>query len=461
MVSEKSKETLEKLSRGRYVNDREIKLGGVPYKAREVLISAPLITRLNTYFVGGTGRGKTQLGNDLISYFYDSSCYAMGRPDFEPSELLKQINLAKLKPGAELTDRELVELTENVRKNLFFIDELNRAPPIVQNYFFDFFDGKIVHNGKIANLGKEGFSIGFATGNLGDGEYIGVSDSDRALKDRMHMIMKVDHPDYKPTPLNMLDVFRGKKNPRTDMPTDGGILTKDIIELGNEFMERKTNPLFPFLGIYLSEGLDYLEQVKGHSKIACDKMWPNINGIRQDSDESKIFVLSPRSVFSTISLTGALEMIAEARGVIPKQPQLFLDSLRFTVPYSGILAPSYVDVTHGGNVYSAFDNVLGSSSENYIDIVNRSLKLEEAIALSEIGIKGNKLPDLIRDIFPGAVPGKWSPVVQAITDNTGRNAKKPEENQDDFIPRMRDIVEKAYEKRDRKMEEEVEKKGKR
>src|SRR3989338_3003814 len=311
MVSQKSKETLEKLDSGRYINDKIIPLGGAPYCARDVLVKAPLIARLNVYYVGGTGRGKSQLGNDLVSYFGDASCYAMGRPDFEPSELLRQVHLGNLKNVK--TDRELVELTENVRKNLFFIDELNRAPPIVQNYFFDFFDGKLVHDGKILSLGTEGYSVGFATGNLGDGEYVGVSDSDRALKDRMHMIVKLDYSDYKPKPINLYDVFRGKKNPRSDMPDKKEISAADIISLHKEFSERETHPLLPLLGVYLAEGLDYLELVKGNSKIACDTRWPNLEGIRTDNDENKIFPLSPRGILSAIGLTGALEMIAESK----------------------------------------------------------------------------------------------------------------------------------------------------
>ncbi|HRZ85718.1 MAG TPA: AAA family ATPase [Candidatus Paceibacterota bacterium] len=169
MISDRSKETIRKLDDGHYINSRRIALGGVEYSAKDVLVKAPLIAQLNVYYVGGTGRGKTQLGNDLVSIFGDSSCYAMGRPDFEPSELLKQINLGKLKPGVDVSDKDLVELTENVKKNLFFVDELNRCPPIVQNYFFDFADGKFVHNGKIVNLGTDGYSVLFATGNLGDG----------------------------------------------------------------------------------------------------------------------------------------------------------------------------------------------------------------------------------------------------------------------------------------------------
>src|SRR3989344_283742 len=122
MVSEKAKQAIEKLEEGRYINSRRIVLGDMPFTARDVLVKAPLISRLNVYYVGGTGRGKTQLGNDLISYFEDASCYAMGRPDFEPSELLRQVRFGNLKDVK--TDKELVELTENVRKQLFFIDEL-------------------------------------------------------------------------------------------------------------------------------------------------------------------------------------------------------------------------------------------------------------------------------------------------------------------------------------------------
>ena len=432
MISEQSKATLEKLDAGNYVNDRTISLGGVAYTARDVLIKAPLVARLNVYYVGGTGRGKSQLGNDLVSYFGDASCYAMGRPDFEPSELLRQVHLGNLKNVK--TDRELVELTENVRKNLFFIDELNRAPPIVQNYFFDFFDGKLVHDGKILNLGTGGYSVGFATGNLGDGEYVGVSDSDRALKDRMHMIVKLDHPEYRPTPTNMRKVLQGKKNPRSDMPAEGKQIASELIALNHEFTQREANPLFPILGVYLIEGLDYLENVQGNSKIARDTRWPNLEGIRHDNDEDKIFPLSPRGVLSAIGLAGALEMIAESRGQTPQSTELFLDSLRLTIPYSGVLAPAYVDQQHGGDVYGAFDAVLGENSGNRTDILTKVSKLEEALGLAEAGVTDAAL---LTDLAP--VQGRWTPVKQALQDYAEQQALNP--NPESM--KLKEIIEQA------------------
>ena len=106
MISENAKKTIEALEEGRYVNNRVIPMGDVPFTARDVLVKAPLIAGLNTYYVGGTGEGKTQLGHDLLSLASDKGCYAMGRPDFEPSELLRQIRLDNLRKVK--TDRELM-----------------------------------------------------------------------------------------------------------------------------------------------------------------------------------------------------------------------------------------------------------------------------------------------------------------------------------------------------------------
>ncbi|MFQ5620591.1 MAG: AAA family ATPase, partial [Candidatus Nanoarchaeia archaeon] len=338
-------DTLSKLDYGKYTNNREIALGNVPFTAREVLIKAPLIAGINVYLIGGTGEGKTELANDLMGYMGSAGCYTIGRPDFEPAELLKQVRLDKLKEVS--SDRELVELTENVDKNLFYVDELNRCPPIVQNYFFDFFDGKLVHQGKIRRLGKDGYTLGYATGNLGNGEYVGVSDSDRALLDRMHMIVKLDHPDFATTALDDFEIFAGKKDPRASMP-EGTDISQELIAMHKAFGERQTGLLLPLLGVYLTKGLDYLEDTTDNSKRALGPRWTEAKGVRTDNDENKIYPLSKRAVFGAISLTCALEMIAQEKGYDPNTTALFLDSLRLTVPYSGVITPAYLDMDHRG-----------------------------------------------------------------------------------------------------------------
>lgn len=427
MVTEDSKRTIEALEQGRYINNSVISLGGFEFSARDVLVKAPLIAGLNTYYVGGTGEGKTQLGHDLLSLAGENGCYAMGRPDFEPGDLLRQVNLENIRKAK--TDKDLIQLTENVRKNVFLIDELNRCPPIVQNYFFDFFDGKMVYNGKTMKLGDGKYSVGFATGNLGDGEYVGVSESDRALLDRLHLIIKLDHPDYRPTNLNMLELFMsGKKNPRTESPQDSSKVTlQNILELNTEFGKREVDFILPTLGVYLTRGLDYLENVSGHSKKALDTRWPRIEGIREDTDENKLFPLSPRAVFSAMGLSSALEMIAEAKQESGKLPEtldkveLFLDSLRLTAPYSGVLAQQYIEQEYNGSVYSAFDSLVGKDSSNRREIREKVPLIESALCYALAGERENSI---LGEIAP--IEGRWKPVAQSIGDLADKNKESSE-----------------------------------
>ena len=90
------KETLNKLEQGEYQNSKAVILGGIPFTARSVLVKAPLATRLNMFYLGDRGEGKTQLAHDINSYFGHNSCYASGRPDFEPSEVFRQLNAQAL-----------------------------------------------------------------------------------------------------------------------------------------------------------------------------------------------------------------------------------------------------------------------------------------------------------------------------------------------------------------------------
>ncbi len=415
-------ETLAKLDSGKYINNREIVLGGIPFTAREVLIKAPLMSGINAYLVGGTGEGKTELANDLMSFFGSHGCYTMGRPDFEPAELMRHVRLDRLKDAK--TDKELVELTENVDKALFYVDELNRCPPIVQNYFFDFFDGKLVHQGKIRNLGKDGYTLGFATGNLGNGEYVGVADSDRALLDRMHMIVKLDHPDFATTEMDDLDIFSSKKNPRASLPEGDGIYN-EILAMHRDFRESEVPLILPVLGVYLTKGLDYVEGTPTHSKRALGPRWYSAEGVRRDTDESKIHPLSKRAIFGAISLSSALERIAKEKGIEDTKidrVDLFLDCLRLTVPYSGVIVPSFIDIEHGGDVYTAFDSLLGQSSIIRGEITGRKEDLEEACAYAEAGDKNDGLLSRI-----SAGEDRWTSVKNAISMYADRREQNPSE----------------------------------
>ncbi|MBI4152335.1 AAA family ATPase [Candidatus Woesearchaeota archaeon] len=392
---------------GAYRNSRVINLGGIPYTMREVLMVAPLVAGLNVYLIGGTGEGKTQLANDLAGFFGEQYCYAEGRPDFELAELLKQVNLGKLRDVG--SDRELVELTANVQKALFYVDELNRCPPIVQNYFFNFFDGKFVHQGKIYRLGKDGYSVGFASGNIGDGAYVGIQDSDRALKDRMHLIVKLDDPDYCTTEEDDWTIFGGAKSPRAKLAEHRDDLTSRILELNRDFGQREVPLILRVLGLYFHKGLDYLENTARHSKRALDQVWPTVKDLRTDTDESKVMPFSKRAVLATIGLTEALRLIAEAKGIaVQDSVNLYLDALRLTVPHSGVLSPAFVHNEKGGDAYAAFDTLM---THWRAEIEDKKQDLEAALAYASYGEREETLLDRIST--PGTA-GKWTAVRRGI-----------------------------------------------
>src|SRR3989344_4524254 len=268
------KDTLDKLEQGTYQNSRKVVLGGIPFSARDVLVKAPILTKLNMFYLGDRGEGKTQLAHDINSYFGRNSCYASGRPDFEPSEVFRQLNaqvLGKVLRGEASSEEaaQIEKLTENVSRNMFYIDELNRCPPITQNYFFDLMDGKIVFQGRILPLGNKGYSVGFASANSGNA-YNGTFEMDAALLDRMHMTVDITHPEFFTTAGDVFDIVSGaKKDPRASVPTESREgLTSQILSMHDEFRQRPISPVLCAMVPYFNMGLDYLSSTANPSKRA-------------------------------------------------------------------------------------------------------------------------------------------------------------------------------------------------
>ena len=305
-------------------------------------------------------------------------------------------------------------------------------------FLFDFFDGKIVHQGKIRELGKNGYSVGFASGNIGDGEYVGTSSSDRALKDRMHLILGVDHPLFSTTSFDDFMIFSGdKRDSRASLPKKSESLTSELIQVNKEFQSRLLNPLFPIVGVYLTKGLDYLEETAQKSKKAIASSWThaNVEGVRQDTDEGFIFPLSKRAVLSSQALALSLEFIAEAKGTPTENSvALYLDALKLTVPYSGVLHQGFVDQKHHGDVYSAFDEAIAFSKEQ---ILQKQAGLEEALMFAEAGEEIND--KLLKEISPEE--GRFSPVVDAISKYAEHRKLNPSESG----IYIRDVILKAHE----------------
>src|SRR3989344_4665228 len=120
-----------------------------------------------------------------MSYFPNKSLFILGRNDMDVRELFQQINLDKLRKASSSAD--LKELTDKINYNLIVVDELPNCVPAVRAQLFNLFDGYIELNGKKCDIGK-GYSIGIATGNIGQKFTESSNELGRALKDRMDVI---------------------------------------------------------------------------------------------------------------------------------------------------------------------------------------------------------------------------------------------------------------------------------
>ncbi len=321
----------------------------------EDIVKACLIGRLNLFLIGETGEGKTQLENDILSLFGNNGFFEQGRNDITIKEMFTRLNLEKLRT-AKTTD-DVKEITGHIDHPVYVVDELTRCIPAVQNQFFNLFDGFITVDGRKYTLGKNGYSIGIASGNVGNGRYVGTSETDRALLDRMHVILDVDY--FPKTPTDTLEVLARKRDPRvSDATAEDKIET--VVQLHKDFQTLQPTLLQYAAALYFVHALDYLENVPGNSKRKNKNSWPGIVAGRAiGSDEAVIFPFSTRAAISTLTLAKALEAIRAAKDMkYADSIEPVFDAAYLIGAQSGILNPAAVDTGYNSNPYTAMQAVI-------------------------------------------------------------------------------------------------------
>ncbi len=394
-----------------YRNTTEvINVGGVSLTTEDVL-KAALISRLNVYLIGETGGGKTQIENDVLALFGNKGFFEQGRNDLEIREMFTRLNLGKIRSGEAKNTEEIKELTAKVNHPVFIVDELTRCIPAVQNQFFNLFDGFITIDGVRYPLGSHNYSIGLASGNVGNGRYVGVSETDRALLDRMHLILDLDNFDTQPR--DDLEILASKEDPRVSA-SESDDKTEKILRLREETSKRKI-PLIDYVAaLYLRKGLDYLESVPGNSKRKVKNAWPQVVQDRsKGSDEALIFPISPRAAISYLTLAKALEAVAESKGAkVEDHLQVFLDTFTLAGAYSGVLNPMEVNQNHYGNPYIAMQAIAQGIKKEFED---RKDLISASIGMAQDG----KLESKILNEFKG----RWS-FMKALLEETAKHSRQ-------------------------------------
>ena len=365
---------------------------------------------------GMYGKNLGNSGNvaiDATTHFSDDkTLFVLGRNDMDTRELFQRFNLHKLgyKPKYDLeplvnpetgivewyyptldnnvftykkiTEKQaktvraqlerlvggtddIKELTSKINTHLTVVDELPNCVPAVRAQLFNLFDGSIEINGKPYPIGN-GYSIGIATGNIGQKFTESSNDLGRALKDRMHIIIDTDY--FFPTPGDTLEILAGNTNPRVEF---AGIAQDDSAKIIEEYQELEKTPVplekLIFVN-YLLHGLDHCS--KG-SKRKMKDAWPTqLENHEQGSDVGLVLPVSPRAAKSIIRLSESLDKIASEKGVqektIRNNP---LDSMtqayKFVSAYSGVLNEAAVEANYENNRYKAIDAVIASTREQF------------------------------------------------------------------------------------------------
>jgi MoxR-like ATPase len=363
---------------GVYKNSTELmQLHGKPVYIADIA-DACIFGRLNLFLQGDTGSGKTQLATDAMSYFPGKSLFVLGRNDMDVRELFRQINLEKMRTAK--SSQELRELTDKINCHLIVVDELPNCVPAVRAQVFNLFDGYIEDNGIKYDIGK-GYSVGIATGNIGQRFTESSNELGRALKDRMHVIIDTDY--FRPSPSDTLEILAGNTNPRVEFAESKDKIT-EVIKRAEELRARE----IPFdkliIANYLLHGIDYCT-VGGQeaSKTKLKDAWPNsVDNNQQGSDEALILPVSVRAAKSIIRLSQALDDITVRKGGKIDPEWGYFDSMtqayKFVSAYSGVLNDASVQVNYSGDKYAAMNAVIESTKgefERQVENISAGLEM--------------------------------------------------------------------------------------
>lgn len=346
-----------------YRNSTEImQLSGQPIYMHD-MAEACLRGRLNLLLVGDTGGGKTQLARDMMSYFGDKATFILGRNDMDTRELFQQLNpefFRALKEGKLDKGMNPRELTDKIDYHLIVVDELPNCVPSVRGQLFNLFDGFVEINGKAHPIGN-GYSVGVATGNLGQKFTESSNDLGRALKDRMHVILDTDY--FSPQPFDTLEILAENTNPRVNFNADGKDQSEEVIKRHKSLVNQDIPLEKLTIAAYLTHGLDYCTTDSNvTSKRKLKDQWPAaIKNRAKGSDEAMILPLSTRAAKSTLRLSQALDSIVRDKTgkdnlVMPLESML--QAYKFVAAYSGVLNEAAVEAHYGGDKYKALDAIV-------------------------------------------------------------------------------------------------------
>ena len=311
------------------------------------LVRASVLAKLDLALMGNTGSGKTQLAKgDIFNGWFNGNkkeggngIFLRAHPEIDIyHEIFTELNL----------ERAQRELTTDIEALVYLVDELNRAPPVSQNQFLGLGDGVMDHKGRAIKLGRRGYHLLIATANLGNGEFQGTFDIDKALYNRLHVILDMDHPDFKPTREDKFEL-RGRRADPNVKEAPKKDLSELIIDASEAIGLKTVEPGLETIAVahFLEFGLDHcLNSGKTELTGPKGKVWPiNCQDCPFNTDGkavcSKIKAPVERTIEATIRYAAALEYLAQLKDQDQRisATDLMFKSFELTGAYQFLLNP--------------------------------------------------------------------------------------------------------------------------
>jgi hypothetical protein len=158
------------------------------------LMIASVLAGLNVWAIGKKGTGKTVVMSDFADFYFGGDIRSGGCS--YSTQMGNEFDLARhlLEADQQTGNFKL----KGTHKACFFgLDEINHAHAKIQSEAYSFLQGKLRFNGFDEFLGRDGYSLVFATGNdPRDEESSAPFESDGAFVDRFGLIIDLNDPTF-------------------------------------------------------------------------------------------------------------------------------------------------------------------------------------------------------------------------------------------------------------------------